>query len=76
VGGVIGGVVFIIIILTVVILVRRKKRRPKETMEKGWLKQSSQTTELNGYCLPGELDGKQTRNELSGSSRYVFELHG
>jgi hypothetical protein len=72
VGGVIGGVAVIIIIVIGVILVRRKKSSPNDTTEKRYL----QSRELQGYSLPDELDGNPRRNELSGSSRYVFELHG
>jgi hypothetical protein len=71
VGGVVGGVAVIIIVI-VVIFVTRKKRSSNFTTEKECL----QTTELHGSCLPDELDGNPRRNELSGSSRYVFELHG
>jgi hypothetical protein len=71
VGGLIGGVAVIIIVI-IVILVRRKKRSPNDATEKRCL----QTRELQGYSFPDELDGTPRRNELSGSSRYVFELHG
>ena len=72
VGGVVGGVAVIIIILIAVIVVRRKKRSPNNTTEKLCL----QTTEVHGYSFPDELDGTPRRNELSDSSRHVFELHG